>query len=232
MLLKQLSWDSTFFAKKIWRLDLESSSDLTHLYKQIAIIDYDVIYVMFSAEFQKCFAPALGALGALYVDCRVTYEKRVPVTLLPSDVRCLTTVTDEIRNLAYASGHLSRFQLDKQFQPDFERLYDRWVEKAIESCSGVVLGVLNEKGDLAGMVTAEIVESRRGKIGLIAIKGGSRGKGFGSKLLMACDWFYTSMACDWCEVVTQEINFNACRLYQRNGYAIKNRVCVWHLWRT
>jgi dTDP-4-amino-4,6-dideoxy-D-galactose acyltransferase len=232
MRLEQLLWDSEFFAKKVYRLCPSDEEPLEGLALKLANVDYDVIYVVYPYEWHSRFAPVLECMGAIHVDNRVTYQKAIKSASFPHEVIRLKVISAEARGLAYVSGHFSRFNIDTGFHADFKRLYDRWLENAFKSESGVVLGSRCESGRLVGMVTADIFEGRIGRIGLIATDKGCRGQGVGSKLLQACEAFYSDNQISLGEVITQGQNIEACRFYEKNGYGVCSRMSVWHLWRT
>jgi len=231
MQLNRLDWDSTFFGLEVWLLSLEPDDTNASLTQAIEKCPFDVVYVFYATELRKRFDPYLSARGAFLADNRITFRKVVASARMPVQVCRIDVVTPEVRKLAYESGYLSRFRKDPGFRRDFERLYDRWVDRAVESARACIYGVPNDGGKLGGFITTEVTDDGLGKIGLLATDRTCRGQGIGTQLLAACDAFYSASGADCCEVVTQEENHAACRLYEKNGYTVFSKQTVWHVWK-
>jgi dTDP-4-amino-4,6-dideoxy-D-galactose acyltransferase len=231
MKLEKQQWDTDFFKKSVWRMDLSLEDQPQEIISRLVALDYDVVYVMFPEALEGLFSQTLLSHGGNYVDCRVTYLKRVAYSGKQSDTVLLSAPTLKVRQLAYTSGQFSRFKTDKNFEPDFCRLYDRWIDNAFKSLTGAVFGAYDDQSNLIGMVTVDGVEKCKGKIGLIAVDEQCRGMGVGSRLLKACDAYYEANSLEYAEVVTQDKNRPAIKLYEKNGYEQSDRTSVWHVWR-
>lgn len=231
MKVEHLTWDSDFFGKRVWRIEVGYDDHPADLREQVLRIGFDVMYVMCPEMLESSFREVLASLCGNCVDCRVIYRKKVIFRERPADVVVVPSITPEIYQLAYMSGAFSRFKTDPQFLPDFHRLYDQWIRNAFKSEIGIVFGFLDEYHKYRGMVTTDEGSEAVGKIGLIAVEESFRGKGIGAKLLQACDHYYSMRRLANAEVVTQANNVLACKLYEKNGYSEWERTRVWHIWK-
>lgn len=230
MKIERLDWDSAFFACEVFRLSITYADNPEDIAAVVSGCAFDVVYIWCPEESRLKYGGALDGLGAKQVDCRVTYLKAVDNVQAPADVIQVHAATPALRELAYISGCLSRFNTDPGLKKDFTRLYDCWIDQALKDNKGIVCGILDENGILAGMGTAS-VKGRMGKIGLIATSPKSQGKGIGKRLLKFCEAFYYRKGATECNVVTQEANKQACRFYEFHGYRVSNKTDVWHLWK-
>lgn len=231
MSYRHLDWDSRFFGMRVAQITVDGAMDNHRLSECLERSDADVIYVFLPAGTAEHYRAALETVSGKCYDRKVTFGKQVDPLFAawnPSIVET-TAESEELRQLAYASGHLSRFLIDLRFKPHFKALYAEWLRKSLREARHKVF-TISDTLRMQGMVTAA-VEDGAGKIGLIAIDGTCRGQGLGMRLLKQCEAYYLSLNARTCTVVTQQNNLAACKLYQKAGYTIENEQDIWHVWK-
>jgi dTDP-4-amino-4,6-dideoxy-D-galactose acyltransferase len=216
-MIEYIEWDSKFFGYKIGKLDLCLDSHDFPDFSEFQ--DYDLVYI-FSVNPLK--------ISISLVDTKVIFKK---VTSNHSiDKRICTFDSslhsyEELLNLAYLSGHDSRFLKDRFFgEVAFKNLYKRWIDISIKEVEINVLIYLENKRIL-GFVTFTNKEPNS-SIGLIAVDPIAQGKGIGVKLMHAVESFLgpnKSLI-----VSTQETNKNACKFYQKLCFKIENKQYIYH----
>ncbi|MFA5203907.1 MAG: GNAT family N-acetyltransferase [Lentisphaeria bacterium] len=226
-----LEWDSRFFGMRVAQAIVDSTLESHRLSECLKYSDAEVIYVVLPSNIVELYRPVLENFSSQCYDRKITFKKPVNSTFATWDRSIIETTTEqeELLQLAYASGHLSRFFLDPRFNPHFKALYGEWLRKALRE-EGSKVFVLSDFHCVQGMVTAS-VENGVGKIGLLAINEKYRGKGFGMRLLKQCEAYYDSLCARTCTVVTQKTNIAACNLYHKMGYIIENEQDIWHIWK-
>jgi dTDP-4-amino-4,6-dideoxy-D-galactose acyltransferase len=131
-------------------------------------------------------------------------------------------------NLALLSGHKSRFKKDNHLNHKFESLYKLWIKKSLSGEMADAVFVAQSNDIIQGFVTVK-KKNNHGQIGLIAVAPEAQGKGFGSKLLQAAEYWYVQNNIKKCTVVTQLDNIGACKLYERIGYRKEKTELVFHI---
>jgi len=161
-----------------------------------------------------------------WVDTKITFEKKLLDSFEDPGLGSYQgELTKELEELAYLSGTYSRFKLDSRLQNgEFEKLYKLWINKALESQKVLVTP------EKAGMVSFS-VEKEIGRIGLIAVSDKYQGQGWGKKLVQAIEFWAFQKGAKAMQIVTQESNIPACRLFQNLGYEIVEKVFVYHWWK-
>lgn len=231
MSYRVLEWDSRFFGMRVAQVTVDGTTDSHSLSEQLRRSDAKVIYVFVPSETAKRYVTVLERLEGRLYDRKVTYGKHIEsISGVPDPmISAAATESESLLQLAYASGHLSRFFLDPLFKPQFKALYGEWLRKSLRDSNAKVFTV-SDSQSIQGMVTTS-VENGIGRIGLIAIDERCRGQGLGMRLLRHCESYYDSQGVRTCKVVTQGSNTVACKLYEKAGYSIEDEQDVWHVWK-
>ena len=230
-----LTWDSDFFGFRVERIRVPAQCDgsLAPMSDVIARSSARLTYVSVPAILERRdeIARMLLACGGVHYGSRVTLRK----TIAPSrpDVRNLaspaiaTRLTEALFELAYASGHCSRFARDPMLASSFRMMYRKWLER--DFAAGRVFVSPGEEAP-EGMATVSVRDGT-GKIGLVAVRTDCRRKGHGTNLMRMVDAWLSSQGVGVCEVVTQGENAAALSLYRATGFESVSKEEIWHVWK-
>lgn len=230
--IELLTWDTDFFQKKIGRIDYSEDTDLSSLLQQARSEGYELIYVFCNGSL--FLSPeVLEKYNVSLVDRKVIYENNKLITKelgFPLEEYSSMEVNEELEQLAFVSGHYSRFRTDIRFHPDdFYRMYSTWIVKSVSHEIADKVYVIRENNQIRGMVTLKI-DKKKGVIGLIAISPLSQGKGYGKALIDACCNELSLRNINILEVVTQMDNTGACRFYEKCGFSVQHITNIYHFW--
>ena len=232
-MLQPLEWDSVFFGKKIARIDIAD------LKKNAALINtliressFDLIY---------CFVqPNEGSVdeivsmldGAIWVDGKVTYLKKAMQQDYASDyILSAKEMESALYDLAIQTGVYSRFHTDKRFEPDhYVNLYKKWIENSVNRSIADEVALWRENESVEGMITIG-EKNGRADIGLVGVDQRARGKGIATQLLRFAENFAYNKDFKELQVVTQQQNEPACRLYEKYGFELESVVNIFHIWK-
>jgi dTDP-4-amino-4,6-dideoxy-D-galactose acyltransferase len=233
MKIEYLKWDSEFFNIKIGSLNITDKSleDIQRISSIQANESYDLLYI-FSENYDTVLNKELQKTGAVLVDKKVTYHKTISGSSITNEtVKAYSgRLTDELEELAYESGHKSRFKLDPRLNHKFKEMYKLWIENSLNGKMADRVFTTQEQDKITSFVTVKNKQGT-GSIGLIAVSKQYQGKSIGKLLLDKTEeWYYNNNILR-AEVVTQQDNIGACRFYEKNGYTVKNVQYIYHLWR-
>lgn len=232
-----LDWDSSFFERRVARLDgnrvtTEALEEVTAACMEQKI---DCLYSLVGAE-ETGTTKLLEEQGFHLVDIRVTLDKQVGVSagnvLNVSPVVRLANFTDipALRLIAAVNHRDSRFYHDGGFSSErCDELYATWIEK---SCNGYADAVLvADCGEGAvGYLSCHIRDNGVGNIGLVGVSSTCQGKGIGKQLLNESLRWFSAAGISRVEVVTQGRNVPAQRLYQKSGFLTSSLQLWYHRW--
>ena len=234
----QLSeWDSEFFQMKIGKVELKPSLDLQSLKEEFIANHYDLLY-LFQREASKSLSGKISALGGLHVDNKILFEADLEYENITdaNDASILLYDSPQISagfySIARQTAAYSRFKTDANFDPEaYIKLYDTWLERSIDKSIADDILVYKADGQVAGFVTLKLHADKL-TIGLFGVNLDHRGTGIGSKLMHACFQYAKSHQRHKIEVATQEANKAAVNFYKKNGFAVKDNINIYHLWRS
>ena len=89
---------------------------------------------------------------------------------------------------------------------------------------------INSEETIGGFVTVQR-DGNTAKIGLIAVNPNIQGKGIGTKLLQAAEYYAIKNNMDKMLIPTQKENISACSFYKKNGYSVKEETIIKHYWK-
>lgn len=226
MAIKYLEWDSSFFNKKVGVLDL--SQDPNYLDVEN---DYDLIYVTSDKE----TAVNLKNYKQTYSETKVVFSKMVGKENKLEDKTIVSVLNslpkEEIYELAFESGKMSRFNLDVNFtNSEFKQLYKKWVDNSYSKDFADEVLVFQNFNESIGFVAYKIFE-KYATIGLIAVSPSHQGKGIGRKLLEAVENNLVPLGIKELRIPTQLQNASACNFYTKMGYTIIEEKVIKHYWK-
>ena len=208
-MIEELAWDSNFFGYRIGKVEVNkvNSFDLKKLKKA----SFDLIYI-----FSKIKLP--NEFDSLLVDEKITFQKitfektkNKKIKIFDKNIHSYL----ELLDLAFQSGHESRFLKDSFFGIDaFKKLYKKWVDNSFKSKNCKVLVYLYQN-KIVGFVIYKKLDDLN-IIELIAVDHQYRGKNIGKELINAVE-FYTGPN-QMLKVATQKVNIGACNFYKKNNF--------------
>jgi len=183
-MVKNLEWDSDFFGYPVG-LKIINSIDEFHLNPLLEELKkFKLIYIFSDVEL-----PKNSKLN--HVDTKVDFYKS-----LENDFEVLETEEfdlkihsyEELLDLAFLSGNLSRFKVDSNFSNnEFEKLYKEWVNNSINKKIAFKTFVKTVQKKVVGFITLGEKDADTAKIGLIAVNEMFQGKRIASKLIKSCE---------------------------------------------
>lgn len=230
-----LQWDSEFFNMKIGRLIINDIGNVnadtinSELFKAEAE-SYDLIYLEY--PFING-AASISKIDRQPIDIKITYEialDNIKGCHPDGNIKEIRTAIPELYVLAFASGHESRYKLDKQFKDDdFIRLYTKWIDNSIYASFADVVYGYYDNDSLIGFISLKI-KNDIGIIGLFAVDEDYRGQGIGRKLMQSAIDYCAMRGATHVEVATQLNNSGACRFYERIGFKRSKAFAIHHIW--
>lgn len=225
MEVNKLDWDSDFFNIKVGEI-INPNTNFIVLKEK-----FDLIYL--KSE-KNCEAKIEGYVNS-FTETKVLFYKLIDqkreINQNIFSVSEANSKIEDLYNLAFESGKMSRFNLDKKFgRTKFEKLYVKWVDNSINKVFADDVFVYQENNQTLGFVTYK-TENNFATIGLIAVDSFSQGKGIGGKLIDAVENKLISDGVFKLLIPTQLENTNACGFYRKKEYKISQTTVIKHFWR-
>lgn len=220
-----LEWDSVFFNKRIFRIDLVKRLDFLDDIEERLPLEYDICYLF--AQNKIIQSPNFNLK---LVDTKVVYCKSVGNEIhVDSHITSFKgSISQELLELAELSGQYSRFRLDPWINQEFGRLYATWLKRSISRDIADEVFVYNDNESINGFVTVKRA-NRIATIGLISVNTLSQGNGIGSKLIAAVESWCSKNNIEEIHVATQEANRQACSFYSKYGFKEQAKSYIYHL---
>ena len=235
-----LTWDSNFFGFRVARIcspDL-TVAELDVILRQLARAEVKLAYW---STYHDTLHDQITARGGRLVDLKTTFSLNLDHA---ADKECIRAGQDEIvesydssmrkadlRDLAIQSGEYSRFAVDPKIpRGKFEEMYEIWMEKSlIKDLADEVLVIREQEGRVVGMTTLR-GKAETGDIGLLAVDGRFRGRGYGEMLVRNAQRWCIKNKCKVSRIITQGKNLPACKLYAKCGYSLESQSQYYHFW--
>lgn len=237
----RLSWDSSFFGKECGSVELTTEDSLTdELLKSFT--QYDFVKLVNENNLSSINTWIGEQTTAYLTDMNVIFS--YDLARQPQQVRkqsfsavCQPLDADNVQELtavkemAKSSFTHTRFFNDKKFSREqVEKMYENWVGNAIAD-SSKELSVLKEAGVVVGFIVLKKEEAAKQlTIELIAVKEGSRGRGYGSQLMDFSKETAEKNELKRIIVGTQIDNLQGMNLYIKNGFFVSKKRSIYHLW--
>jgi dTDP-4-amino-4,6-dideoxy-D-galactose acyltransferase len=230
-----LPWDTAFFGHRIARvaarrLDPELVARLERWSATEAI---ECLYLLAdptdkatSQLAEEAGFDCVGERILLAVDLAAQAARPAPAAVRPAAPDDLPA----LRQISRLSYHDTRFYRDPHFDRQLcDELYVRWLEASYANAEVLVCGDASPQG----YISCECERDREpptGRIGLLAVDAGARGRGYGGALVAAALSWLRAAGMQRVEVVTQGSNATAQRVYQRHGFQPEGRELWYHKW--
>lgn len=232
-------WDTEYFNVKVGILCIPSSISLTiemldSLSDQAKEEKYKVLYIMLLDDGIIQMPPNYNNPALLFADRKIVYSKSIfcdkGIDIPEVESYSELCSYSELYTLAIESGNFSRFKLDSHFPANtFEIMYRVWIEKSISKEIADDIFVYRKGGHVMGMLTYKCSKNQ-GNVGLIAVSPVQQHLGIGSKLIHRLETHLFKSGINELDVATQGANIQACRFYEKNGFAVKKIINIYHLW--
>jgi dTDP-4-amino-4,6-dideoxy-D-galactose acyltransferase len=235
MEIDYLTWDSSFFKKKVGKIQLNSAHDIevSTLINLGKTQGYDLIYGFLNLQ-QTSFPHHFDKFRDWYVTTNILYTTSISEHPFGSDP-CIRTVftekdTSALLSLGIEAGHSSRFKIDSRFpKGSFEKLYHTWVTNSLDKIIADEVFIYDDGTGVSGFVTIKLDKSLC-TIGLIAVDANARGQRIGAKLIDAVIAYCQKNEIDTLQVSTQLENLGANNFYKQQGFASSSQTEIYHFW--
>jgi len=224
MTFQKLEWDSKFFGRRIGRLRVDClGSELP-----ILTSEFDLVYVETVCE-NSCCDP-MSQTQWFDAGRKLTFTTATRDGHQDAAITQLTTRSPELQELAWLSGHQSRYRLDPNFtEEEYQRLYTRWIDACLEGqWNATILGI-ERHVELGGFVTVESMGDHA-RIGLIAVHPDHQGQGLSGQLIHAAKVMAKEKGHEELRVSTQHTNEAAVHAYLNKGFHPLSSVQHYHWW--
>jgi dTDP-4-amino-4,6-dideoxy-D-galactose acyltransferase len=238
-----LAFDSDLFGFKVAKI-LPSHLNLMtlqNILQQLQQQKVKLVYWMADSNDQVSTDAAQtmhGVLGSkqvtFVINLEVIAKSLQEAIALPQEIiiqeYTATKPSKELEALASQAGKYSHFQNDPQFPKElFIKLYQHWIANSVNKTIADKVIVAKAGDKLAGMITVGH-KNKRGDIGLLAVNAEFRGKNIGYALVKTAQKEFWQAGFKTSQVVTQEANKPACRLYEKCGHHIEKIENYYHFW--
>jgi len=224
-MIKRLDWDSDFFNIKVGEIVNPETNNI------FLNEEFDLIYLKSEINEEVKIQGYLNS----FLETKVLFFKQIiQKKEIDQNIFSISEVNfliDDIYSLAFESGKMSRFNLDKKFgRNKFEELYKKWVDNSVNKKFADKVFVYQEDNKILGFITYK-VNLDMATIGLIAVDPLCQGKGIGGKLIDAVEQSLITSGIFKLIIPTQLENTNACSFYEKKDYKISQITVVNHFWR-
>ncbi len=227
-----LTWDSQFFGRRVGRLNLKLVTTLDELLQSADQQRYDLLYVYSPIPIEESL---IGQYALLDVGGHITFTNDLSshsieeVNPMPEICRYeLDTITPELLEIAFLSGHLSRFKIDPSLPVgSFQRLYETWLANTLENRPRTAIYTYIYDDRIIGLVTTEWHDSKC-TIGLLAVLQSYQGRRIATKLIRCVQNICITNKIFSIEVKTQLTNEIARTLYLKNSFFERERSFLYH----
>jgi len=229
--IKPLAWDSHFFGKRIGRLDVQADG-LSRPLQFADLQRYEIVYVYSPIAIEASLVGQYSVhdVGGHIVLAADLSGHRSSGTKLTSEISEYrhNKPTAELLEIAFLSGHLSRFKVDPSLPVgSFERLYETWLAKTLENRPKTAIYTYQTGGRIAALISTEWHFSKC-KIGLLGVADLYQGRGIATSLIKYVKDICVANKVYSIEVKTQLTNTRARSLYAKNSFTEQDRTFIYH----
>jgi dTDP-4-amino-4,6-dideoxy-D-galactose acyltransferase len=229
-MIRELKWDSNFFNKRIAKLEIKKDED-KNVFEEISP-EYDLTYVFSNFE--------IKALENFHIDTKIIlsksifkpFKKALNTRIMIEKPECVKEFENEdLYELAYVSGHKSRFKLDSKFSDEeFKLLYRKWIDNSLQDLKTIVyIALINNS--IIGFIACKL-EQRSANITLVAVDPEFHGKGVGKLLIHNLENYLKEKDIKELYVATQSSNLQAIKFYNQIGFVVFSKTEIYHVWKT
>jgi dTDP-4-amino-4,6-dideoxy-D-galactose acyltransferase len=230
--LEFLAWDSNFFGRSVGKIKIQTNSSVENLLNRAGEQKYELLYIYSPTAIEW---PASCSFSLVDVGGQIKFSEDVS-KYKPDDVQHNSKIiefqgnglTPELLEIAFLSGHLSRFRIDPSLPAgSFERLYETWLENSLKNRPRTSIYTYQNSGNIAGLISVEWHRSSC-IIELLAVLQSYQGRGIGGQLIKHVKRASIMKGIQSVEVKTQLSNLNARALYCKNSFIEQDRSFLYH----
>lgn len=232
-----LAWDSDILGisvAKIIPIKL-NSTQLDDSLQKLKIKGVKLVYWCIDSHNTISRQAAIACNGFL-ADKKITYIQELtafnPLHLPYQDVEIYTPneANQELESIATEIGHFSRFSNDPKLTIEqSNRLYKKWIQNACRKIVAKIVLIIKKNDKIVGMVTID-EKYERADLSLLGVLPSNQGQGIGKHLVYAALAWSSKQNYTVCQVVTQQTNLKACRLYEKCGFTKEKLEHYYHFW--
>jgi dTDP-4-amino-4,6-dideoxy-D-galactose acyltransferase len=230
--IEHLAWDSEFLGRRVGRLNLTVAMPLEVSIELAARQGYELLYVYSPIPIKEVLIGKyvfLDVGGHVIFSWNSSGHSLEEVQYAPEICEYqLDYLTPELLEIAFLSGHLSRFKVDSLLPAgSYERLYETWLANTVANRPRAVIFAYHYDDRIAGIITAEW-HGAKCSIGLLAVLQPYQGQGIGAKLIRHLQDVCIPNKAASVEVKTQLSNARAIAFYLKNSFAERERFFLYH----
>lgn len=226
-----LEWDSNFFGMRVGSLLLSSQCRLENELDCANDQGCKLVYIYSEKEIKPNSA---GNFKLVDVGGQIKFVKRLTGTLGHGEQNTKIVkynyrrASSDIVELAYLSGHLSRFRIDPWLPSGiFEELYKTWLARTIDRAPRAQIYIYYSDDKAVGLITSEQTKDIC-TIGLLAVHPSYQGLGIATQLIKKVENLCAGNGTFNLAVKTQISNCKAQSLYIKNSFAEVHRSFLYH----
>ncbi len=234
-LFEHLAWDSSFFGFPVASVVQSGNINIDFILSSLKDKEYYLVYLFVPQFVALPENRVIKKFGGLLVDKKITYRYSFSgnkqVSSSPNiKINKFLRVNSTLAELAIRSGIYSRFNTDPNFNKElFRKMYLEWIKNSVSGKIADYVITYHTQSEPEGLVTLKINRDF-GKIGLVSVSENMQGKGVGTCLLNEVFTICIREKLKYLDVVTQEENIPASRLYEKNGFKKFSLEYVYHFW--
>ena len=230
--VQKLEWDTQFFGYPVYKATGFQNNPLliSSIIDKVKISGCTLLYWFSEKEMQFP-----NDIDAELVDVKIDYVKKIDyVPPYNEMIKSYPPERDykDLLELSFVSGEYSRFRIDKHFvNNEYHRLYTEWLMKSVQRKNADEVFVFEDQDGIQGFVTSKYEkEGNNERIGLIAVREGTRGKNIGRHLVDTVVKVGKSNGAKFLKVYTQQSNIGANRFYEKCQFKEDERTFIYHIW--
>jgi len=236
-LCSYLEWDSSFFQRRIARLNRPRLDEATLAGSQEWCNQNRIDCLYFLADSDHSETPRLAAENDfLLTDVRVSFATNIlGEQEKVSTNKAIRLAREEdlslLRSIAKSAHRDTRFYFDPHFEPaQCDLFYQTWIENSLRGFAQAVW-VAECEGQAVAYLTGHL-QGEESRIGLVGVSHNHRGEGLATKLIQQFLSWSGEQGALRATVVTQGRNVAAQRLYQCNSFLMESLRLWYHRWFT
>jgi len=217
--LKYLKWDSIFFKKKVFELNVfektfnKNKLKYNLIQSNVKLMEKEKINYLEKEGFH---------LEELNIEFKKILEKKIDLDFKYKKAKEIDT-----KKLVEFSDFFKQSRYNIFGRKKVKEFYSEWIKNAILGEFDDVCFMIEKEMEVLGLVTLKDINSVQARIGLIVVNEKFQSSGVGKKLLKIAEKYCLDNNKKELFVSTQGSNLKAQNFYIKNGYLI-NEIGAWY----